>query len=100
MLYAHFIRYVTPYHFGFLPSVYVLVMVVFASLGRIRGAVSAGRDGVSRKPPVIKLDNISVNYGKVTALSAVSLSVMTGQVHAVLGANGAGKTTCYAPSSA
>ena len=39
VLYAHFIRYVTPYDFGFLPSIYVLAMVVFGGLGTIRGAV-------------------------------------------------------------
>jgi branched-chain amino acid transport system permease protein len=39
VIYAHFIRYVTPYDFGFLPSVYVLVMVVFGGLGTVRGAV-------------------------------------------------------------
>jgi branched-chain amino acid transport system permease protein len=39
VLYAHFIRYVTPYDFGFLPSIYVLVMVVFGGLGTARGAV-------------------------------------------------------------
>jgi branched-chain amino acid transport system permease protein len=38
-LYAHFTRYVTPYDFGFLPSIYVLAMVVFGGLGTIRGAV-------------------------------------------------------------
>jgi branched-chain amino acid transport system permease protein len=39
VLYAHFIRFVTPYDFGFLPSIYVLVMVVFGGLGTVRGAV-------------------------------------------------------------
>jgi branched-chain amino acid transport system permease protein len=39
VLYAHFIRYVTPYDFGFLPSIYVLVMVVFGGLGTVRGPV-------------------------------------------------------------
>ena len=39
ILYAHFIRFVTPYDFGFLPSIYVLVMVVFGGLGTVRGAV-------------------------------------------------------------
>jgi len=42
---------------------------------------------------VIKLDDICVNYGKVTALSAVSLLAEPGQIYAVLGANGAGKTS-------
>ncbi len=39
VFYAHFIRYVTPYDFGFLPSVYVLAMVVLGGLGTVRGAV-------------------------------------------------------------
>jgi branched-chain amino acid transport system permease protein len=38
-LYAHFIHYVTPYDFGFLPSIYVLVMIVLGGIGTIRGAV-------------------------------------------------------------
>ena len=38
-LYAHFIHYITPYDFGFLPSVYVLTMIVFGGIGTIRGAV-------------------------------------------------------------
>ncbi len=42
---------------------------------------------------MIKLENLSVNYGKVTAVSAVSLSAAPGQIYAVLGANGAGKTS-------
>ncbi len=37
VLYAHFINYITPYDFGFMPSIYVLVMVVFGGLGTIRG---------------------------------------------------------------
>ena len=42
---------------------------------------------------MIKLDNVCVNYGKVTALSDVSLLAAPGQIYAVLGANGAGKTS-------
>ena len=38
-LYAHFIHYVTPYDFGFLPSIYILVMIVFGGIGTVRGAV-------------------------------------------------------------
>lgn len=39
VLYAHFIRYVTPYDFGFIPSIYVLTMLVFGGIGTVRGAV-------------------------------------------------------------
>ena len=38
-LYAHFIRFITPYDFGFIPSIYVLTMLVFGGIGTIRGAV-------------------------------------------------------------
>lgn len=39
VLYAHFMNYITPYDFGFLPSIYVLAMVVFGGMGTIRGPV-------------------------------------------------------------
>ena len=39
VLYAHFMNYISPYDFGFLPSIYVLVMVVFGGMGTIRGPV-------------------------------------------------------------
>ncbi|QRY70899.1 ATP-binding cassette domain-containing protein (plasmid) [Ensifer sp. PDNC004] len=37
--------------------------------------------------------NVTVKFGDVTALSAVSASFTPGQIHAVVGQNGAGKTT-------
>jgi branched-chain amino acid transport system ATP-binding protein len=42
---------------------------------------------------MIKLTNVSAFYGKVRALSSVSLSLDAGKIFSVLGANGAGKTT-------
>jgi branched-chain amino acid transport system ATP-binding protein len=42
---------------------------------------------------MIEIAELSVNYGHVHALSAVSLDVRRGEIFAVLGANGAGKTT-------
>ncbi len=43
--------------------------------------------------PLLELKNIETHYGPVMAIRGVSLSVPAGQVVAVLGANGAGKTT-------
>ena len=43
--------------------------------------------------PLLELEGVEARYGPVTALRDVSLSVPEGEVHAVLGANGAGKTT-------
>lgn len=42
---------------------------------------------------MIQLDHIDVFYGKSRALHEVSLSVQTGEIVALIGANGAGKTT-------
>lgn len=42
---------------------------------------------------MIRVDDLSVNYGAVTALHHVSFEAPTGLITAVLGANGAGKTT-------
>jgi branched-chain amino acid transport system ATP-binding protein len=42
---------------------------------------------------MIRLDNIDVFYGKSQALHGISLVVKTGEIVALIGANGAGKTT-------
>jgi branched-chain amino acid transport system ATP-binding protein len=42
---------------------------------------------------MIRVQNLSVNYGAVRALRDVSFEAPTGEITAVLGANGAGKTT-------
>jgi branched-chain amino acid transport system ATP-binding protein len=43
--------------------------------------------------PTLEIENLSVSYGAVHALSDVSFTAAEGEVTAVLGANGAGKTT-------
>jgi branched-chain amino acid transport system ATP-binding protein len=42
---------------------------------------------------LLELDHISVHYGRIGALSEVSLSVDDGEIVSLIGANGAGKTT-------
>jgi branched-chain amino acid transport system ATP-binding protein len=43
--------------------------------------------------PVLELADVSVSYGKRRALAGVSLGVAPGEIVALLGANGAGKST-------
>jgi branched-chain amino acid transport system ATP-binding protein len=42
---------------------------------------------------LLKVENLSVSYGKVEAISQVSIEVAEGQIVTVIGPNGAGKTT-------
>ncbi len=42
---------------------------------------------------LLKVDNVHVSYGKVEAVSGVSIEVPRGKIVTVIGANGAGKTT-------
>ena len=42
---------------------------------------------------MLSLDNVSVNYGAIEALTGISLHVQQGEVVTLIGANGAGKTT-------
>ena len=46
-----------------------------------------------KKMATLDIQNIVVNYGKVTALKGVSMTVEAGELVAVIGSNGAGKTT-------
>jgi branched-chain amino acid transport system ATP-binding protein len=45
------------------------------------------------REPLLNVDNIHVAYGAITALTGVSLSVGKGEIVALIGANGAGKTS-------
>jgi branched-chain amino acid transport system ATP-binding protein len=42
---------------------------------------------------MLSLENVSVNYGAIEALTGISLHVEKGEVVTLIGANGAGKTT-------
>ena len=42
---------------------------------------------------MLKLDGLTCRYGKITAVSELSLEVHRGELVSLIGANGAGKTT-------
>ena len=45
------------------------------------------------RPPLLEVKDLHVSYGAITALRGVSLTVGQGEVVALIGANGAGKTS-------
>ena len=49
--------------------------------------------------PILRLSNVESAYGPITAIRGVSLEVPRGKIVAVLGANGAGKTTILKTTS-
>lgn len=55
--------------------------------------VTDSEDGTARPAPVLELDKVSVTYDRAPVVRALTLTVAPGEVVALLGANGAGKTT-------
>jgi branched-chain amino acid transport system ATP-binding protein len=45
--------------------------------------------------PAVEVDNVSVRFGAIKALSEVSFTVEPGAIHAIIGPNGAGKSTMF-----
>ncbi len=44
-------------------------------------------------PPIFECNDVTVRYGSIIALSDVGIVFERGKIHAVVGQNGAGKTT-------
>jgi branched-chain amino acid transport system ATP-binding protein len=45
--------------------------------------------------PSLHVDSVTMRFGGVVALDAVSFTVVHGTIHALIGPNGAGKSTCF-----
>jgi ABC-type branched-subunit amino acid transport system ATPase component len=44
---------------------------------------------------LLKLDNLTIRFGGLTAVDGVSYDVESGNIHSIIGPNGAGKTTVF-----
>ena len=47
----------------------------------------------TKRNPLLSLDNVSVSYGNIAAVTALNISVFPGQIVSLIGSNGAGKST-------
>jgi branched-chain amino acid transport system permease protein len=65
------------------------------SLGGFAGLRGIGAVDDSRAGPLLAVDNLTVRFGGLVALRAVSLAVPAHSVLAVIGPNGSGKSTLF-----
>lgn len=69
-----------------------------AQLPRLnRATVSAapkGATGTTAEGPAVSLRGVAKRFGATRALEAIDLDLFAGEVHALVGENGAGKSTC------
>jgi ABC-2 type transport system ATP-binding protein len=77
----------------------VLVIVISALFGSREALetqespLSSSLSSISGFDPIISATNVVKQYGLVTALSGLNLTVMPGEIYGLLGPNGAGKST-------
>ena len=55
--------------------------------------MTVATDGGAAAPAHLRVDNVVSGYGQIMAIKGISLHVETGEIVALIGANGAGKST-------
>ena len=58
------------------------------------GAIAAARDdGIAPGAVLLRVDNVSLRFGGVKAITDISFDILKGEIRAIIGPNGAGKTS-------
>ena len=55
--------------------------------------VLRGDDGIAKGGDLLQVDNISLSFGGVKAITDISFDIKKGEIRAIIGPNGAGKTS-------
>jgi branched-chain amino acid transport system ATP-binding protein len=56
-------------------------------------ARTAGHSGMEKGEVLLRVDNVSLSFGGVKAITNISFDIVKGEVRAIIGPNGAGKTS-------
>src|SRR5215212_10196661 len=56
---------------------------------------SATESGSYPRKALLEVDNVTMQFGGVTALDQVDFDIRRGEILGLIGPNGAGKTTCF-----
>jgi ABC-type sugar transport system ATPase subunit len=62
----------------------------------VESAPRSNGDGPEVRPVAVRLTDVGKRFGATVALADVSVEVQAGNIHAFVGQNGAGKSTCLA----
>ena len=69
-----------------------IILAVIAGVRRPFGIMGEG-DKMDTNKVIIKTENLTKEYGQVTAVKKLNLKIKEGEIFGLLGPNGAGKTT-------